>query len=99
MGGFSSLLGGAGKGFDPVSMIASIVIGQAVSGLLAPKKQDAPAPQAAAPAPQASKTPEVAAVQRQTADAAGTENSTLLTGLGGVDPKKLNLGGNTLLGA
>jgi hypothetical protein len=85
--------------FNPWEMVATAVIGSVLSSAMAPKQQSAPAIAPPAPAPQAAKTPEVAQVARDTsASAAGGEASTLLTGLGGVDPKKLNLGANTLLG-
>lgn len=85
--------------------ILGSVAGSVVSSLFGSKKQDAAAPIAqisaepAKPAPQASAAPDVTAMRNQVAGAAGAgEASTLLTGIGGIDPKKLSLGKATLLG-
>lgn len=86
--------------------LAAPIIGAVASTLFSSmfsKKQEAPpaapAVEAAKPPPQASTAPDVNAVRQQVAGATGPgEASTLLTGIGGVDPAKLNLGKATLLG-
>lgn len=97
---------GAGGGFlssfNPITMLATTVLGQLVGSAFSKKQDAAPAPAAVAPAkpaPQASTAPEVNTVRNQVAGTTGDgQASTLLTGLGGVDPKTLNLGKSTLLG-
>lgn len=70
----------------------------ALKGMLSkPKTPDVPAPEKP---PQASKSPEVAAVRQQNVSApTGPGNSsTFLSGTNGVDPSTLSLGKSTLLG-
>ena len=49
--------------------------------------------------PQDSKTPDYQSFRKGTQPGAPGPDTTLLTGLGGVDPKSLSLGRSTLLGA
>jgi hypothetical protein len=93
-----------GGGFDPVSILTSLVVGQVAQSAFGGKKGGA-TPQPAAvtppPEPQAAKTPDEAARRSSVsvgAAAAGQAGSTLLTGAQGVSPSTLSLGKNSLLG-
>lgn len=98
--------GGIIGGFDPISMVASMVVGSLVSSIFSGNKQQGQAPQvqapSAPPAPQAAKTPDQAVMRQGSGNGAasvGSAGSTLLTGGMGVSPSLLSLGKNTLLGA
>lgn len=92
-------------GMAAVIPILASVAGSLVSGMMNKKGDSAqtaaPEVQAATPAPQASKAPDVAAFANTNAANAASQGpgSTLLTGLGGVPNSSLNLGKNQLLGA
>lgn len=81
-------------------------VGSIQSASAAKKQQGAvPAIQPAVepPQPQAAKNPDVDPLKRKNAGAAAVgplagPSSTMLTGVGGVDPSSLNLGKTTLLG-
>lgn len=92
-------------GFEALIPFVAPILGAVVGGMLGSKKGDSQAPQVQdpmkAPASQAAQTPDASGFAKANASAAAAQGqeSTLLTGLGGVDPKSLQLGKNTLLGA
>jgi len=78
--------------------VAAAVASAVASKLLAPKPPKPETP-AAVPKQQAEQTADVSAFKKDAAGAGLTgQQSTLLTGLGGVDKTQLNLGKNTFLG-
>lgn len=67
------------------------------------KGGSAPAVQPAIEPPQAAKNPDIDPLKKKNANAAGVgpmagPSSTMLTGVGGIDPSSLSLGKTTLLG-
>lgn len=85
-----------------ISAAATAAVGGLVSKVLAPKTPKATVPEVTPP-PQAAKAPDE--VLRRASAAAATgggmaagPSSTLLTGVGGIDPGGLNLGKSKLLG-
>jgi len=87
---------------EPTTVYAGVTAAVALFG--AKMQHDAaanmPKPQAPTPPPQAGKSPDLSQVRRAAVARMGAGNqSTLLTGPGGVAPSALTLGHNTLLGS
>lgn len=85
----------AAAGLSAVASVKSMSAGKGGAG--------APAVQEAITPPQAAKNPEIDPLKKKNANAAAVgplagPSSTMLTGVGGVDPSSLSLGKTTLLG-
>ena len=87
-----------------VASAAVGAVGSIASTVLAPKAKKPPAPTAPIAPPQAGVAPDQAALRKQGQGIPGmpggtpSQAATALSGIGGVDPTKLSLGSNNLLG-
>lgn len=89
---------------EPTTMVMAIgamTAGMAAASAMQPGAIQGAKPTTPAKPPQASKAPNAAGMRRDNGAAGGInagQASTMLTGTAGVDPSKLTLGKNTLLG-
>lgn len=85
-----------------IAMIAGAAVSAVGTVSQMNKKTSTPTPPAPEKPPQASKTPDIAAIRKKNASAltgpAAGNASTFLTGPSGIEDQMLNLGKNSLLG-